>query len=82
VSRSKRLGLGAAHERPWEPPEGGDDLQKPKLIDALVLLLLSLDVLPDHLFISPDGRYEVSPRPEVLTNEILLSLSERLRDVR
>ncbi len=59
MNRSKRLGLGAAHERLLGPPEGGDDLQERKLIEALALLLLSLDVLPDRPFISTDGRHDL-----------------------
>ena len=55
MSRSKRLGLGAAHERPREPPEGGGDLlHESKLVEALVLLLLPANVLSDHAFISAE----------------------------
>ena len=40
------------------------------LIEAQVLLLLLLDVLPDDGFVSPYRRDEVSPRPEVLPHKI------------
>ena len=77
----KAAGVGAAHERPWEPPEGGGDLHQPKLVEAIVFLLLPSNVFPDHAFVSTDGRHKVSARPEVLADEIPLPLSERPRDV-
>jgi hypothetical protein len=69
VSRSKRLGLGAAHERLWEPPEGGGLLDELQLIDALVLGFLVADVSADRGFVSPYGRDEVAACPEVLPDE-------------
>ena len=48
-----------------EPPDGGWSAPQIYLIEAQVLLLLLLDVLPDDGFVSPYRRDEVSPRPEV-----------------
>src|SRR5580692_1826105 len=73
--------MGAAHERPWEPPERWRALHQVELVDALVLDLLFADVLSDHLFVSPHRRDEVASRPEVLPHEVPLPLHERPRDV-
>jgi len=35
----KAVGVGTAQERPWGPPERGNDLHKLKLIEVPVLLL-------------------------------------------
>jgi hypothetical protein len=51
------------------------------LIQALVLDLLLLDVLAEHRFVSPDGRDEVTARPEVLPDEVAAPFTERPRDM-
>jgi len=48
--------------------------QQLQLIQAPILSLLVLDVLPNHLLIPTHRRDKVPSRPEVLTNEIPLSL--------
>ena len=81
MSGSKRLEIGAAHERQWEPPKGGGLLQQWELIDSFVLRLLVPDVLTDDRLVPPDGRDEVAPRPEVLPDKVALALGERPRNV-
>src|SRR5258708_4842743 len=52
------------------------------LLQALVLLLLVADVVPDHLFVAPDCRNEIPARPEALPDEIspLLAIDARQMD--
>src|SRR5574340_683181 len=47
----------------------------------LVLFLLVADVVADGCFVSPYGRYEVAPCPEVLPNEVALVVEEPSGDV-
>ena len=74
VSRSKRLD-GAA-PRPLEPPYGGPTISRVQLILLAVLVLLPLDVAPDHLFIPTHRGHEVASRPEVLPHEVPAPLPE------
>jgi hypothetical protein len=54
--------VGSANAAPvvLEPPDGGWSAPQIHLIEAQVLLLLLLDVLPDDGFVSPYRRDEVS----------------------
>src|SRR6516225_1533566 len=46
-----------------------------ELVEPSILGLLLADVLPDHRFVSNDGRDEVSPGPEMLPYEVALSFA-------
>src|SRR4051812_14500963 len=56
-------------------PEGGSSAPQIHLLQALVLLLLLLDVLAYYLCVPSYCGYEVCPRPEVLAYKISLLLS-------
>ena len=47
----------AAHERHWEPPDGGLLPQQRQLVGQSILHFLMTDVLADHGLVSTDGRY-------------------------
>jgi hypothetical protein len=68
--------LGAAHERPCEPPKGGGLWQSQLLLPS-VLLLLFPNVVADRRFVSTDRRDEVATGPEVLPHEVALVVEER-----
>src|SRR5208337_4833015 len=61
VSRSKRLDGDAS--RPLAPPYGGQKSAELQLILLPILVLLVLDLSPDHLFVSADRRHEAASRP-------------------
>ncbi len=62
---------------PLAPLKGGNALHQLKLVDPSIFFFLMTDVLPNHLFVAPNCRDEVPPRPEVLTYEVALSLPVR-----
>jgi hypothetical protein len=64
------VGVADAAAVVW-PPEGGPHVE---LIQADILLFLLFDVFPDHRFVSPYGRDEIPPCPEVLPYEVALPL--------
>lgn len=81
MSPSKGLGLGAAHERQiWEPltsgggepPEGGGSFEEFLLVQAPIFGLLIANVIPYHLLVATNGRYEIPACPEMLANEVLV----------
>ena len=45
-----------------------------QLVQALILILLMLGILPDNLFVPTHSRYKIPSRPEVLANKIPLPL--------
>jgi hypothetical protein len=55
--------------------DGGRSLPEVESVQSLVFVLLVADVLPDHGFIPAHRGHHVPPRPEVLTNKVLLALS-------
>ncbi len=57
------------------PPTGGQSSPQAQLTQALVFLLLVVDVLPYHRCVPIYRRYEVAPGPEVLADKVALTLS-------
>jgi hypothetical protein len=60
VSRSKRQMETLTRPRFSGPPVGGRSSPEVELIQALVLFLLVLDVVPDDRLVPPDRRNEIS----------------------
>lgn len=69
--------LAAAFRTRWSRLE----FQNSLLIDRLLVRLLEPDVLPDLLFVSGNRRHEMSPRPEVLTEEFSFPVRISTRDL-
>src|ERR1700730_14491536 len=58
-----------------EPPIGGGSAEQVHLIHTGVFFVLVLNVFAYRLFVSTDGRDEISRRPEMLARQIALTLA-------
>lgn len=74
MSRSKQ-------PRFFESPRGDRSAPQIHLVQSRIFLLLILDVLPNHGFVTTDGRNKISSRSEVLPHEIALPLAVHPRQV-
>ncbi len=82
MSRSKRLsGVADAAPVSISHLDGGESIVQFQLIQPFIFLLLVPDVLSNQFLVAPYCGHEVSSRPEMLSDKVLLPFSVHPRQM-